>query len=151
MRTTPKPYVKIRKMTSSYKRLKAIFPKKVLVGFLGEKLAFFRPFWCLIWAKLVLGFGILNFRRHFSDFYVWFWGSPHACYLWVNDHFNIARNDILQMNLYYQGGGRGGGGDEVGLPFHEIFYYCFPILFFSSHLSLKIFIVVRSQSFSHCK
>ena len=45
------------------------------------KLAYFGPFRCLIWAKLVLGLGILNFRAHFSNFYVWFEGSHHACYL----------------------------------------------------------------------
>ena len=70
-----------------------------------------RPFWAktppksanstyrgetsVMWPVLMLnlGFGILNFRGHFSKFYVWFGGSPHACYLWVNDHFNNMYKD----------------------------------------------------------
>ena len=27
----------------------------------------------------------------FSKFYIWFGGNPHACYLWVNDHFNFIK------------------------------------------------------------
>ena len=59
------------------------------------------------WPILMLHFGNtcfihLNFELQwsFSKFYIWFWGSPHAFCLWVNNHFKSEYYSVIMLYCF---------------------------------------------------